>query len=88
MLANSNSVKDFIDSLKQCKQCLQKMGSPVFNWILSSTLLHNLRDVYKRFVSSMFQLFEALSLTLTPSFSSSLTKNDNEQTSVRLQRYL
>ena len=31
------------------------MGSPVPNWILSSMLLHNLKDTYKRFVSLMLQ---------------------------------
>ena len=54
-LANSKSVEDFIDSFKQCEQRLQKMGSPVPNWILSSMLLHNLRDAYKSFMSSMLQ---------------------------------
>ena len=54
-LANSKSVGDFINSLKQCKQCLQEMGSPVPNWILSSTLPHNLGDAYKSFVSSTLQ---------------------------------
>ena len=58
MLVNSKSIEDFIDSLKQCKQRLQKMGSPVPNWILSSTLLHNLGDAYKSFVSSTLQNFQ------------------------------
>ena len=31
------------------------MGSLVFNWILLSTLLHNLEDVYKSFVSLTLQ---------------------------------
>ena len=54
-LANSKSVGDFVDSLKQCEQRLQKMGSPVPNWILLFTLLHNFGDSYKSFVSSTLQ---------------------------------
>ena len=43
-LANFKLIEDFIDSLKRCKQRLQKIGSPVPNWILSSTLLHNCHE--------------------------------------------
>ena len=39
----------FINSLKQCKCRLFELGSPVLNWILLSTLLHNLKDAYKSF---------------------------------------
>ena len=55
MLANFKSVRDFIDSLKQYEQRLREMGSPRPNWILSSMLLHNLKDAYKSFVSSTLQ---------------------------------
>ena len=48
-------IKYFIDSLKQCKQQLQEMGLLVSNWILSLILLHNLKDAYESFVSSMLQ---------------------------------
>ena len=54
-LANFKSVRDFINSLKQCKQCLREIDSSVPNWILLSTLLHNLGDAYKNIVSSMLQ---------------------------------
>ena len=55
MLANSKSIGDFINSLKQCKQCLQEIGLPVPNWILLLALLHNLRNAYERFLSSTLQ---------------------------------
>ena len=54
-LANSKAVGDFVDSLKQCKQHLQEIGLPVPNWILSSTLLHNLSNSYKSFISFTLQ---------------------------------
>ena len=54
-LANFKSVGNFIGNLKRCEQCLREMSSPVPNWILSSTLLHNLKDTYKSFVSSTLQ---------------------------------
>ena len=55
ILANSKSVGDFVDSLKQCEQRLQEMGLLVPNWILSSTFLHNLGNSYKSFVSFTLQ---------------------------------